>query len=74
MENPPKLKRALWLVPQNPVVHFDFPLCLDNWFLRQRVRQKREEIQSLIMRMHQSQRHDEENWDQNKDPHTEPLI
>uniref|UniRef100_A0A7N6BLY2 Ubiquitin-like protease family profile domain-containing protein n=1 Tax=Anabas testudineus TaxID=64144 RepID=A0A7N6BLY2_ANATE len=46
---------------QNPVVHFDFPLCLDNWFLRQRVRQKREEIQSLIMRMHQN-------------PHTEPLI
>uniref|UniRef100_A0A4W6FW03 Ubiquitin-like protease family profile domain-containing protein n=1 Tax=Lates calcarifer TaxID=8187 RepID=A0A4W6FW03_LATCA len=24
---------------QNPVVHFDFPLCLTNWFPRQRVRQ-----------------------------------
>nr|XP_046237742.1 sentrin-specific protease 7b isoform X2 [Scatophagus argus] len=40
---------------QNPVVHFDLPVCLDNWFPRQRVRQKREEIRSLIMRMHQSQ-------------------
>uniref|UniRef100_UPI0037E7E45B sentrin-specific protease 7b n=1 Tax=Semicossyphus pulcher TaxID=241346 RepID=UPI0037E7E45B len=40
---------------QNPVVHFDLPLRLDNWFPRQRVRQKREEIRSLIMRMHQSQ-------------------
>ncbi|GLD75275.1 sentrin-specific protease 7-like isoform X1, partial [Lates japonicus] len=41
---------------QNPVVHFDLPLCLTNWFPRQRVRQKREEIRRLIMRMHQSQR------------------
>ncbi|XP_076579425.1 sentrin-specific protease 7b [Chaetodon auriga] len=40
---------------QNPVVHFDLPLRLDHWFPRQRVRQKREEIRSLIMRMHQSQ-------------------
>ncbi|XP_045906320.1 sentrin-specific protease 7-like isoform X3 [Micropterus dolomieu] len=39
---------------QNPVVHFDLPLRLDSWFPRQRVRQKREEIRSLIMRMHQS--------------------
>ncbi|XP_067357180.1 sentrin-specific protease 7b isoform X2 [Channa argus] len=46
---------------QNPVVHFDLPLRLDNWFLRQQVRQKREAIRSLIMRMHQSQRQDEEN-------------
>ncbi|XP_054479843.1 sentrin-specific protease 7b [Anoplopoma fimbria] len=41
---------------QNPVVHFDLPLRLDNWFPRQHVRQKREEIRSLIMRMHRSQR------------------
>ncbi|KAG8004431.1 Sentrin-specific protease 7, partial [Nibea albiflora] len=40
---------------QNPVVHFDLPLRLDHWFPRQLVRQKREEIRSLIMRMHQSQ-------------------
>ncbi|XP_049922254.1 sentrin-specific protease 7b isoform X3 [Epinephelus moara] len=40
---------------QNPVVHFDLPLRLENWFPRQRVRQKREEIRALIMRMHQSQ-------------------
>ncbi|KAK2857239.1 hypothetical protein Q5P01_005974 [Channa striata] len=45
---------------QNPVVHFDFPLRLDNWFPRQQVRQKREEIRTLIMTMHQNQRHDEE--------------
>uniref|UniRef100_A0A8C2ZBQ4 Ubiquitin-like protease family profile domain-containing protein n=1 Tax=Cyclopterus lumpus TaxID=8103 RepID=A0A8C2ZBQ4_CYCLU len=36
---------------QNPVVHFDLPLRLDNWFPRQRVRQKREEIRTLIMKM-----------------------
>ncbi|XP_034403339.1 sentrin-specific protease 7-like isoform X4 [Cyclopterus lumpus] len=41
---------------QNPVVHFDLPLRLDNWFPRQRVRQKREEIRTLIMKMHQSQK------------------
>ncbi|XP_051283897.1 sentrin-specific protease 7 isoform X1 [Dicentrarchus labrax] len=40
---------------QNPVVHFNLPLGLDNWFPRQLVRQKREEIRSLIMRMHRSQ-------------------
>ncbi|XP_056286927.1 sentrin-specific protease 7b isoform X2 [Pseudoliparis swirei] len=40
---------------QNPVVHFDLPLRLDNWFPRQRVRQKREEIRTLIMKMHRSQ-------------------
>ncbi|XP_031733887.1 sentrin-specific protease 7-like [Anarrhichthys ocellatus] len=40
---------------QNPVVHFDLPLRLDNWFPRERVRQKREEIRSLIMTMHRSQ-------------------
>ncbi|KAM8721754.1 sentrin-specific protease 7b isoform 2-T5 [Acanthopagrus schlegelii] len=41
---------------QNPVVHFDLPLRLEHWFPRQRVRQKREEIRSLIMRLHQSQK------------------
>ncbi|XP_033181428.1 sentrin-specific protease 7-like [Mastacembelus armatus] len=45
---------------QNPVVHFDLPLNLDSWFLRQQVRQKREEIRHLIMRLHQSQTHDGE--------------
>ncbi|XP_028255507.1 sentrin-specific protease 7-like isoform X1 [Parambassis ranga] len=40
---------------QNPVVHFDLPLQLDSWFPRQRVRQKREEIRSLVMRLHRSQ-------------------
>ncbi|XP_029942085.1 sentrin-specific protease 7b isoform X2 [Salarias fasciatus] len=36
---------------QNPVVHFDLPLRLDGWFPRQCVRQKREEIRSLILRL-----------------------
>ncbi|XP_061834737.1 sentrin-specific protease 7-like isoform X1 [Nerophis lumbriciformis] len=40
---------------QNPVVHFDLPPHLVNWFPRHRVRQKREEIRSLIMRLHKSQ-------------------
>ncbi|MEQ2274391.1 hypothetical protein XENORESO_020958 [Xenotaenia resolanae] len=44
---------------QNPVVHFDLPLRLESWFPRQRVRQKREEIRSLIMRLHQTQLNEE---------------
>nr|XP_057941837.1 sentrin-specific protease 7-like isoform X2 [Doryrhamphus excisus] len=40
---------------QNPVVHFDLPLCLLNWFPRQQARQKRDEIRHLIMRLHKSQ-------------------
>uniref|UniRef100_A0A1A7XX70 EFR3 homolog Ba n=1 Tax=Iconisemion striatum TaxID=60296 RepID=A0A1A7XX70_9TELE len=40
---------------QNPVVHFDLPVRLESWFPRQRVRQKREEIRRLIMRLQQSQ-------------------
>lgn len=46
---------------QNPVVQFDLPVCLDNWFSRQQVRQKREEIRSLVLRLHKSQQHDGEN-------------
>ncbi|XP_037830364.1 sentrin-specific protease 7-like isoform X2 [Kryptolebias marmoratus] len=44
---------------QNPVVHFDLPLRLESWFPRQRVRQKREEIRTLILRLHQNQRNKE---------------
>ncbi|XP_057677711.1 sentrin-specific protease 7-like isoform X2 [Corythoichthys intestinalis] len=40
---------------QNPVVHFDLPLLLGNWFPQQQVRQKREEIRCLIMRLHKNQ-------------------
>ncbi|KAM9327874.1 sentrin-specific protease 7-like isoform 3-T3 [Pholidichthys leucotaenia] len=40
---------------QNPVVNFDLPLRLDNWFPRQQVHQKREEIRSVILKLHQSQ-------------------
>ncbi|CAI5638858.1 unnamed protein product [Oreochromis niloticus] len=45
---------------QNPVVHFDIPLRLESWFPRQRARQKRDEIRSLIMSLHQSQLKEEE--------------
>nr|XP_015813431.2 sentrin-specific protease 7b isoform X1 [Nothobranchius furzeri]XP_054591096.1 sentrin-specific protease 7b isoform X1 [Nothobranchius furzeri] len=43
---------------QNPVVHFDLPVRLDSWFPRQQVRQKREDIRRLIMRLQQSQTDD----------------
>ncbi|KAM9835753.1 sentrin-specific protease 7b isoform 2-T2 [Aulostomus maculatus] len=40
---------------QNPVVHFTLPPHLENWFPQQHVRQKREDIRRLIMRLHESQ-------------------
>ncbi|XP_061571785.1 sentrin-specific protease 7-like [Cololabis saira] len=40
---------------QNPVVNFDLPLNLHTWFPRQRVRQKREEIRTLILDLHRNQ-------------------
>ncbi|KAM4559905.1 sentrin-specific protease 7b isoform 3-T5 [Odontesthes bonariensis] len=40
---------------QNPIVHFDLPLRLENWFPRQRARQKREEIRRLIMMLQRRQ-------------------
>ncbi|KAF6737222.1 Sentrin-specific protease 7 [Oryzias melastigma] len=40
---------------QNPVVNFDLPPRLENWFPQQQVRQKREEIRSLILKLHQNQ-------------------
>ncbi|KAJ0009568.1 hypothetical protein NQD34_001270 [Periophthalmus magnuspinnatus] len=40
---------------QNPVVNFDLPVRLDTWFPRQQVRNKREEIRSLVLRLHQDQ-------------------
>ncbi|XP_040888208.1 sentrin-specific protease 7b [Toxotes jaculatrix] len=42
---------------QNPIVHFAFPVNLGGWFPRQRVNRKRQEIRSLIMKMHKSQQH-----------------
>ncbi|XP_071402924.1 sentrin-specific protease 7-like, partial [Centroberyx affinis] len=44
----------------NPVVHFDLPLRLEHWFPRQQVWRKREEIRSLVMKMHRRQREEEE--------------
>lgn len=49
------LNAAFWLGPQNPVVDFDLPLQLESWFPRQQVRQKREEIRNLILKLHQTQ-------------------
>nr|XP_056714153.1 sentrin-specific protease 7 [Euleptes europaea] len=40
---------------QNPVVNFELPLHLDRWFPRQAVRNKREEIRDLILRLHLQQ-------------------
>ncbi|XP_072306778.1 sentrin-specific protease 7b [Eucyclogobius newberryi] len=40
---------------QNPVVNFDLPVRLETWFPRQQVRNKRDEIRSLVLRLHQDQ-------------------
>ncbi|XP_016147766.1 sentrin-specific protease 7-like [Sinocyclocheilus grahami] len=40
---------------QDPVLHFDFPLRLDHWFSRQKVRGKREEIRDLILHLYRFQ-------------------
>ncbi|XP_051870835.1 sentrin-specific protease 7-like isoform X2 [Pristis pectinata] len=45
---------------QNPITNFDLPLQLDKWFLRQEVKKKREEIQDLILHLHNQQRTDTE--------------
>ncbi|XP_078100482.1 sentrin-specific protease 7-like isoform X3 [Sander vitreus] len=58
---------------QNPVVHFYLPLRLENWFPQQLVRQKRQEIRALILRMRRSQNRDRDrdqdrDQDQDQDP------
>lgn len=45
---------------QNPITNFELPLQLDKWFLRQEVKKKREEIQDLILHLHNQQRTDVE--------------
>ncbi|NXA59873.1 SENP7 protease, partial [Mohoua ochrocephala] len=37
---------------QNPIVNFEQPLNLENWFPRQLIRSKREEIRDLILQLH----------------------
>ncbi|NXV18179.1 SENP7 protease, partial [Cepphus grylle] len=37
---------------QKPIVNFEQPLHLDNWFPRQLIRSKREEIRDLILQLH----------------------
>ncbi|NXX89026.1 SENP7 protease, partial [Centropus bengalensis] len=37
---------------QNPIVNFEEPLHLENWFPRQLIRSKREDIRDLILRLH----------------------
>ncbi|NXU87530.1 SENP7 protease, partial [Xiphorhynchus elegans] len=37
---------------QNPIVNFEEPLHLENWFPRQVIRSKREEIRDLILQLH----------------------
>ncbi|XP_018605376.1 sentrin-specific protease 7 isoform X2 [Scleropages formosus] len=41
---------------QNPVVHFDLPLNLENWFPRQQVRRKRDEIRELVLQLYRKQK------------------
>ncbi|XP_060689138.1 sentrin-specific protease 7 isoform X1 [Hemiscyllium ocellatum] len=43
---------------QKPITSFELPLQLDNWFLREEVKKKREEIQDLILQLHSQQRTD----------------
>ncbi|KAM9299782.1 sentrin-specific protease 7 isoform 3-T4 [Morus bassanus] len=37
---------------ENPIVNFEQPLQLENWFPRQLIRSKREEIRDLILQLH----------------------
>ncbi|NXY23970.1 SENP7 protease, partial [Atrichornis clamosus] len=37
---------------QNPITNFEQPLHLENWFPRQLIRSKREEIRDLILQLH----------------------
>lgn len=40
---------------QNPVVDFELPVRLETWFPRQQVRDKRDEIRDLVLRLHREQ-------------------
>ncbi|KAJ8253169.1 hypothetical protein GJAV_G00209870 [Gymnothorax javanicus] len=40
---------------QNPVVHFELPVRLDQWFPRRQVRSKRDEIRQMVLRLHRKQ-------------------
>ncbi|KAM4558557.1 uncharacterized protein PAE49_013311 isoform 2-T2 [Odontesthes bonariensis] len=40
---------------KDPVVHFDLPLNLQQWFPRQQVRRKRDEIRDLILNLYRHQ-------------------
>ncbi|KAL4656914.1 sentrin-specific protease 7-like isoform X1 [Arapaima gigas] len=41
---------------QNPVVHFDLPIPLEQWFPRQQVRRKRDEIRELVLQLYRKQK------------------
>ncbi|MBN3322679.1 SENP7 protease, partial [Atractosteus spatula] len=41
---------------QDPVVHFDFPLLLEQWFPRQEVNRKRDEIRDLVLQLYSQQK------------------
>ncbi|XP_068428978.1 sentrin-specific protease 7 [Clinocottus analis] len=40
---------------KDPVVHFDLPLHLQQWFPRQQVRRKRDQIRDLVLNLHRAQ-------------------
>lgn len=48
---------------QNPVVNFDLPVRLETWFPRQQVRDKRQEIRTLVLRLHREQNQTEPDQD-----------
>ncbi|XP_059199170.1 sentrin-specific protease 7 isoform X2 [Centropristis striata] len=43
---------------QDPVVHFDLPLQLQQWFPRQQVRRKRDDIRDLVLNLYRKQHMD----------------
>ncbi|KAM6934145.1 uncharacterized protein FYW49_000436 [Xenentodon cancila] len=45
---------------KDPVIHFDLPLQLQQWFPRQQVRRKRDEIRDLILNLYRRQNLDNE--------------
>ncbi|XP_072252759.1 sentrin-specific protease 7 isoform X2 [Leuresthes tenuis] len=49
---------------KDPVVHFDLPLNLQQWFPRQQVRRKRDEIRDLILNLYRHQNLDIEHTKQ----------
>ncbi|XP_062862033.1 sentrin-specific protease 7 isoform X2 [Trichomycterus rosablanca] len=59
---------------QDPVVHFDLPLRLENWFPRQKVREKRQEIRDLILYLYRFQQDSLRNEVSQHSTETENIV